>query len=131
MLNPEALKLKTQAQSALNSALRQTLGAQFTEKEGERVLNQVWDDRLSPKSNADKLDRKIKELKANQKNAEAEFERFGYMKKQAKPSEIKIPQAKRDQFMRLPPEEQKRALKGMANIFGVDEEAVKKELGVK
>jgi len=131
MLNPEALKLKTQAQSALNSVLRQTLGAQFTAEEGTRVLNQVWDDRLSPTSNAQKLDRKIKELKSNQANAEAEFKRFGYMKEQKKASDFKIPQDKKDAFAKLSDAEKKKALSGLAQMFGVDVEAVKKELGVK
>lgn len=79
MLNPEMVKFKTKAQGALNSILRATLGAQFTEKEGERVLAQVWDDRQPPKVNAAKISSKITELKKNVSSAESEFRRFGYL----------------------------------------------------
>lgn len=79
MLNPKLIEIKSDAQAALNTVLRATLGPQFTEKEGERVLNQVWNDKLSPAANAKKVRNKINELRANIKNAEAQFIRFGYM----------------------------------------------------
>ncbi len=83
MLNPQMVAVKTQSQAALNTVLRATLGAQFTAEEGVRVLNQVWDDKATPAANYKKLRNKIMELKANVKNAEGEFKRFGYMAKDA------------------------------------------------
>lgn len=80
MLNPKMVEYKTEAQAALNNVLRATLGAQFTEGEGVRVLNQVWDDRQPPAVNAKRVKSKIKELQQNVKDAEAEFSRFGYLK---------------------------------------------------
>lgn len=83
-LNPKLLEMRTQAQAALNTVLRSTLGAQFTEREGERVLNQVWDDKLSPGANAKKILNKVKELESNVKGAESEFRRFGFMSEKTK-----------------------------------------------
>lgn len=79
MLNPKMVEFKTQAQAALNNVLRATLGAQFTEGEGVRVLNQVWDDRQAPAVNAKKVRSKLKELEQNVKDAESEFRRFKYL----------------------------------------------------
>lgn len=83
MLNPKMVEYKTEAQAALNNVLRSTLGAQFTEGEGVRVLNQVWDDRQAPSVNAKKVRSKLVELKQNVKDAESEFSRFGYLKANA------------------------------------------------
>lgn len=78
-LNPGMVAMKSQAQAALNSVLRQTLGSQFTQNEGERVLNQIWDDKLSPAANAKKIDAKVKELEANIASKEEQFVRQGFM----------------------------------------------------
>jgi hypothetical protein len=83
-LNPKLVEARTNAQAALNTVLRATLGSAFTENEGIRVLNQVWDDKLKPEVNARKLKAKIAELKDNVKNAESEFAKQGLMKPGAK-----------------------------------------------
>lgn len=80
MVNENMVNFKSEAQSALNNVLRATLGPQFTEKEGERTLNQVWDDRQKPSVNAAKIKQKIAELKANVSSTEATFKRFGFIK---------------------------------------------------
>lgn len=90
MLNPKLVEVRTQAQAALNTVLRATLGPQFTEQEGVRVLNQVWDDRQSPAVNAKKVDEKVTELQNNVKNAESEFKRFKYMKDEPPVKKYKI-----------------------------------------
>ncbi len=80
-LNPEAVRVKTQAQAALNSALKQTYGSQFTEKEGQRVLNQIWDDRQSGEVNRGKILDQIKTLKRDMRSRETEFNKQGFMPK--------------------------------------------------
>jgi len=84
MLNPKMVQFKTDAQAALNNILRTTLGTQFTEQEGIRVLNQVWDDRQPPKVNAKRVQDKIKELRANVRDSESEFRRFNYLQEPEK-----------------------------------------------
>lgn len=80
MINPELVKVKVQAQGALNTVLRATLGSAFTAQEGERVLAQVWDDRQPPSVNAEKVRNKVAELQANIRNAETEFRKQGFLK---------------------------------------------------
>lgn len=80
MVNPDMVNMKVQAQSAMNTVLRATLGSAFTEQEGERVLAQVWDDRQPPSVNAAKLRNKISELQQNVGNAETEFKKQGFLK---------------------------------------------------
>lgn len=67
VFSPETVAAKTQAQSALNAILRQTLGAQFTQQEGERVLNQIWDDKQPNTENARRILLKVKQLKGEMK----------------------------------------------------------------
>lgn len=78
-LNPEAVRVKTQAQAALNSALKQTYGSQFTEKEGIRVLNQIWDDRQPGAVNLSKIMDQVKTLKRDMTAREGEFRKQGFM----------------------------------------------------
>lgn len=93
-LNPKMVAMKTEAQSALNGILRQTLGSAFTAQEGERVLSQIWDDKQPPKENARRLRAKIEELNANVKSAEQEYVKQGFMKEgermKAKPTSGKF-----------------------------------------
>lgn len=58
--NPEALIVQQSIQSAITDTLRPTLGAQFTEKEGERIMNLQYDPRLPPEENK----RRAQELKS-------------------------------------------------------------------
>lgn len=132
MLNPKMVEMKTQAQSALNAVLRQTLGAQFTEQEGLRVLNQVWDDRQSPAVNAKKIRLKISELKANMKNAESEFKRFGYMKG-SDPGVTGWKETLKKQSAKvksLPPAKQQEFLNKLVEKLNVPLEDLRKELGL-
>jgi len=49
--NPQAIIVKESIQSAIQETLRPTLGAQFTEKEGERIMNLAYNDTLPPSAN--------------------------------------------------------------------------------
>lgn len=129
LVNPEMVAMKTNAQSALNSILRQTLGAQFTEQEGLRVLNQVWDDRQPPAVNAKKIRAKVNELEANIKNAEAEFKRFGYLKDGGISADVKKKLAsKKDAYKKLPPDEQKKFVEKLRDMLNTSEDEILKGL---
>lgn len=75
--NPESIAVQQAANQAVQATLRQTLGAQFTEKEGVRVMNNSYDPRLSPEENIKKIDATIKQLKSmaiEKENASQYFE---------------------------------------------------------
>lgn len=55
ILNPKLAELKEQIQSAVQGMFRPTLGAQFTEKEGERLMKTEFNPRLSGPANVKKL----------------------------------------------------------------------------
>lgn len=59
----ESIRLRQDVQSAAMGSLRATLGSQFTEKEGQRVMNMSYDERLSPTENIRKIDSAIAEIK--------------------------------------------------------------------
>lgn len=62
--NPKAVEIKQQVENAINGSLRATLGSAFTEKEGQRIFNQSYDESLPPEANI----RKIKATMANLKS---------------------------------------------------------------
>jgi hypothetical protein len=144
VLNPQMVAVKTDAQAALNTILRATLGAQFTAQEGERVLNQIWDDRQPPKENARRIKEKIDELRSNARNAESEFQRFGYMQesgiadkgKKAKATAVSAPpewqnklNSQIDRVKKLNPDEYGKYVNAFANKYNLSAEQVKKALG--
>ena len=57
-----ALQARDTVRSAIQSTLRATLGAQFTQQEGEALMNRAYDSRLGVKENVDRLERAILEL---------------------------------------------------------------------
>jgi hypothetical protein len=52
---PQSLDAKQQVEDVVQRNLRTVLGAQFTEKEGERLISRAYDQRLDPKVNARRL----------------------------------------------------------------------------
>ena len=130
MINPEMIAMKAKAQGALNTVLRATLGAQFTEGEGQRVLNQVWDDRQPPKVNAQKIRSKISELRENVKGAEAEFKRFGFLKEEGIANWKPKVSGLKSKAQQLPKEEQKKFLDALSNKLNVPVGELRKELGI-
>lgn len=71
----ELLKARSDIQSSIMASLREILGAQFTEKEGERVIKNTWNEQDSTKNNLDRVNRLINTLKsqAEDKTKKAEF----------------------------------------------------------
>lgn len=79
----ESLAIQQDVQGAAQGALRATLGSQFTEKEGQRIMQNSYDPRLSPEENIRKIDAAIRELetqKQNKNRKAQEFEQRGTLK---------------------------------------------------
>ena len=60
--NPQAVATKEMIQEVAQRNLRLVLGAQFTEKEGERLIARVFNPRLGEAENAKRVDRLIKQI---------------------------------------------------------------------
>ena len=59
----ETKELETRVRKALNTMLRATLGAQFTENEGEKIFQQTFDPSASPESNVANMKTELDRLK--------------------------------------------------------------------
>jgi hypothetical protein len=70
-----AIRVRDDVRAAAQGALKATLGSQFTEKEGERIMDSAYNEKLSPEENVRKIDMAITELKTmkDAKNAKANF----------------------------------------------------------
>lgn len=58
-INPQAMNTKELVQEVVQRSLRETLGAQFTEKEGAMLLARAYNPRLDEKQNAQRVRRLI------------------------------------------------------------------------
>lgn len=83
VVNPEASAIQDRINRVVMGSLKATLGAQFTQEEGRRVLEATFNPRQSPEENARRLESLIGELEkqaeAKEKAAEY-FEEFGTMR---------------------------------------------------
>ncbi len=76
----ESIAIRDKVQTAAQGALKATLGAQFTEKEGQRIMNQAFNEKLSPQENINRIDAAIVELENNKQrmaNRAGYFEKHG------------------------------------------------------
>lgn len=73
--NPEAVKVQQQVGDVVQRSLKSILGAQFTEKEGERVLARAYDPKAPPEINEQKIRTLAEQLQkmANSKVAAAKY----------------------------------------------------------
>jgi hypothetical protein len=104
MRSEESLKLEQDVRAAAQGALRATLGSQFTEKEGERIMAAAYDPKLSPEANIAKIDAAIAELETGKlaKNAKAaHFDQFGSLKGLARTDLPKAEGAKKQVVKKL------------------------------
>lgn len=71
----EVLKARADVQSTIMNSLRAILGAAFTEKEGERVIKNTWNESDSTANNFARVERLVNDLeaKAIAKDAKAQF----------------------------------------------------------
>lgn len=77
VLQPEIAKVVMQdVRSAAQASLKAILGSQFTDKEGERIMNASFDPGLSEEANLAKVMRTIKELEERMANKNAKAEMF-------------------------------------------------------
>lgn len=81
--NPEALSTKQRVEEVVQRNLRLILGAQFTEKEGERLISRAYDERLSEGENLKRVDALIKQISQaakSKRSAASYFQKFGTIK---------------------------------------------------
>lgn len=79
-LTPEIKAQEDMVRGAIQGSLRQTLGAQFTEKEGEQLMRRSYDPRLSAEQNLAKIKPELEALKAQlqrKMGSAQQFERTG------------------------------------------------------
>lgn len=79
-LTPEIKAQEDAVRTAIQASLRQTLGAQFTEKEGEALMKRSYDPRLSAQQNLAKIRPELEALKAQlqrKMQSAQQFERTG------------------------------------------------------
>lgn len=77
LIRPEkSIQIRDDVQAAAMASLRATLGPQFTEDEGKRIMAMAYNEKLSPAENIKKIDAAIKELKDNAINMESRSQHF-------------------------------------------------------
>ncbi len=117
----ESKTLEQDVRAAAQGALRATLGSQFTEKEGERIMSAAYDPTLSPEANIKKIDAAIAELESGKlaKNAKAQhFDEHGTLKGLANsaiprpPADLVKVQAPDGKIKLVPKDQVTAALKG-------------------
>jgi len=75
-VNPEAVSTRESVEEVVQRALRLILGAQFTEKEGERLIARAYNPALDEKENAKRVGRLINQLDTMARAKEAATEYF-------------------------------------------------------
>lgn len=80
VLNPASAALQDQVEEVIQRNLRAVLGAQFTEKEGERLISRAYNPRLEEEENARRLANLLQQMKeayAANEAARSYFEKNG------------------------------------------------------
>lgn len=79
----KVLSARADIESTIMKSLRALLGAQFTEKEGQRVINATWNEADTTENNLERVNRLVSDLEsqAKAKNAKAHyFQQHGTLK---------------------------------------------------
>lgn len=63
-VNPEAIAVRESIEEVVQRNLRLILGAQFTEKEGERLIARAFNPKLKPEENVSRVERLIAQIEA-------------------------------------------------------------------
>ena len=125
---PESARVQEAVEEVVQRNLRVVLGAQFTEKEGERLISRAYNPRLSEAENAKRVKRLMKSIKdaSDQKLRAAEYyEKNGTLKgfKGAKPG---IDDIERTAFGTVEREEEQKVpqeqIQSFATSSGIDPE---------
>lgn len=80
MTSDKVLSARADVQSTVMNSLRAILGAQFTEKEGERIIKNTWNEADSTQNNVARLERLVSDLtnQAADKDTKARYyEQYG------------------------------------------------------
>jgi hypothetical protein len=72
----ESLRVEQDVRAAAQGALKSTLGSQFTEKEGERIMDMAYDPKLPPSENIRKVKLAMQEIQDNAKSMNQQAEYF-------------------------------------------------------
>ena len=75
-LNPEAVATREAVEEIVQRNLRLVLGAQFTEKEGERLIKRAYNPSLSEAENKKRVDRLLRQIRTAAKAKQAAVEYF-------------------------------------------------------
>lgn len=89
----DLLQARSDVQSTVMNSLRAIMGASFTEKEGERVIKNTWNESDSTENNLARLERLVGDLsnQANAKNAKSEiFQKTGSLRSMESPAPQQI-----------------------------------------
>jgi hypothetical protein len=78
LFNEKGLSVQQAVESVIQENLRETLGAQFAQKEGEMFMARGYDDRLSDEVNIERVKSLLKEI---EDRASARTQTFDYFKK--------------------------------------------------
>lgn len=75
LVNERSQAIQQQVEQAIQQSLRATLGSQFTEKEGQKVIERAFDPKLSAEENIRKLEKEIQNIatQARQKEAASRY----------------------------------------------------------
>lgn len=74
--NPQSIATRESVEEIVQRNLRLVLGAQFTEKEGERLIKRAYNPNLSEAENKKRVDRLIKQIEGAAKAKQAAVEYF-------------------------------------------------------
>lgn len=78
--NPEAVNIREAAEEVVQRNLREVLGAQFTEREGERLIARAYNEKLDESVNAQRISRLVQSIEqayGDKAKAIAYFEKNG------------------------------------------------------
>jgi len=76
IINPQASEVKEAVEEVVQRNLRLVLGAQFTEKEGQRLISRAYNPRLDETENKKRVDRLIKSIESAMKEKQAQARYF-------------------------------------------------------
>lgn len=129
VLNPEIAAVRDEVRGAVQATLRQTLGAQFTQQEGEAIFNRSFNPRLSAEENAKRIRTEIKGLRQTIKNKEAEFAKQGLIPAAKSDAWKKTLSANKQKIKSMTAEDKKSFMQTLSQKLDVPIEEIMKELG--
>lgn len=129
-INEAKQNAKNDVQAIYEESLKETMGTQFTEGEGKRRLNRIWNDNASSQENARRLRADIGKLQEEMNAKEATFKAEGHRIGGGKRGWTGLSPDKKKAFKALPKDQQEKAIKGLLEKFDITMEQLKAELGL-